>query len=145
VSLLEEYEDRWIPEPNTGCFLWSSTATRKGDGYAMLKSKSVTRIVLTEAAGPPPSPKHDAAHDTLNGCCGPACVNPAHLRWATRQENAFDIPLGKRIERAKIAASGLTSDQRSELARKLMAGRTVEQRWKNALKGWATRRRNSFD
>lgn len=38
--------------------------------------------------GNPPSQKHEAAHSCGNGHLG--CVNPNHLRWATRSENLAD-------------------------------------------------------
>jgi hypothetical protein len=38
--------------------------------------------------GPQPSPKHNVAHACGKGRGG--CVNPVHLRWATRAENEAD-------------------------------------------------------
>ena len=94
---LERHADKWIPEPNTGCFLWfgaisAAPASRPMVGIAGNKIALVSRLVCEEAYGPPPTSKHEAAHNTPNGCVGGLCVNNAHLRWATRKENAADIP-----------------------------------------------------
>ena len=63
-------------------------------------------------------------------------VNPDHLRWATRKENAFDIAFEKqKVQRAKRAAAGLTAEERSEMARGLMAARTPDQRRENGRQG----------
>lgn len=40
------------------------------------------RLSCETEHGPPPSPKHQAAHS----CRNPLCLNPRHLRWATRTE-----------------------------------------------------------
>jgi len=46
----------------------------------------VHRIVCEQANGPPPTPKHEAGHLCQNGRGG--CVEPSHLKWMTRAENA---------------------------------------------------------
>lgn len=39
-------------------------------------------LSCTMAHGEPPTPKHQAAHS----CHNPLCLNPRHLRWATKAE-----------------------------------------------------------
>jgi hypothetical protein len=154
VSFLDDLSDRWTPEPNTGCYLWSGGTN--GRGYAQANSKLIGRIILEEAVGPPPTSKHQAAHDTPNGCCGPACINPSHLRWATVRENKMDMPAKARSEMVRWAQASLTAEQRTERASKasafltkeersnqqraLMASRTPEERSEIVRKGHATRR-----
>lgn len=48
-----------------------------------------SRYVLEHTAGPPPTAGHVAAHAPIK-CHQPRCLNPSHLRWATRQENTAD-------------------------------------------------------
>ena len=107
MALLDQHADKWTPEPNTGCFIWLAW----GDGSARNRPRvmvggrktTVARKVCEEAYGPPPTPKHDTAHNTPNGCVGGSCVNPDHLRWATRSENMLDVPVEKRREKARLA------------------------------------------
>lgn len=47
-----------------------------------------TRLICKFTHGDPPSPRHEAAHSCGGG--HEACVNPAHLRWATPEENWAD-------------------------------------------------------
>lgn len=77
---------------------------RHHNGYASMLSegqtKYVHRLVCEEANGPPPTPKHDAAHSCGRGHEG--CVTRRHLRWATRAENEADkIRHGTRIARGR--------------------------------------------
>jgi hypothetical protein len=95
VTTLERHVEKWVPEPNTGCFIWMGAVNNVGRpmvGVAGDKVALVSRLVCEEAYGLAPTLKHEAAHNTPNGCVGGICVNGAHLRWATRKENAADIP-----------------------------------------------------
>ena len=96
MSVLEQHTDKWVPEPNTGCYLWTG-AVAGGGGRPMVgvgrdwRPTLVSRLVCEEVYGPPPTPDHQAAHNTPNGCVGGLCVNGDHLRWATRKENYADM------------------------------------------------------
>ena len=95
MAALERHADKWIPEPNTGCYLWTGAIINSGRPVVGVGPKGVrlvSRVVCEELNGPPPTSKHEAAHNTPNGCVGGLCVNGDHLRWATRKENAADIP-----------------------------------------------------
>lgn len=75
------------------CVIWPYA--RDETGYAVFRnpggSNLATRYVCERASGPAPTPKHEAAHSCGNGSLG--CVNPNHLRWATRAENQADRAL----------------------------------------------------
>jgi len=72
------------------CLIWPFGRTTAG--YALLhsgdKAEYVHRLACEHLHGPAPSLKHDAAHSCGKGDEG--CVNPQHLRWATRKENNAD-------------------------------------------------------
>lgn len=69
------------------CLDWPFARSEKGYGK-IGKGTRVHRLVCERVHGPPPSPDHDAAHSCGRGHMG--CVNPQHLRWATKSENQMD-------------------------------------------------------
>lgn len=92
MTLLQKYESWWIPEPNTGCYIWLGYFSRNPTLTIKYKKINVARVVCEEINGPPPTSEHQAAHNTPNGCIGRFCVNGNHLRWATQSENERDKP-----------------------------------------------------
>lgn len=72
------------------CIFWPYAKHRKGFGLIMYQGKTrvAARVVCEMLHGPPASASLQAAHGCGNGHL--ACVNPYHLRWATKLENAAD-------------------------------------------------------
>lgn len=86
---------KWIDEvaviyQSDECLTWPFGGN--GNGYGSVFSDGrITcphRIICERVNGPAPTPRHDAAHSCGKGHEG--CVNPRHLRWATRSENLMD-------------------------------------------------------
>lgn len=50
------------------------------------RTRSIHRVVCERSHGAPPFPAAQAAH----ACGNSLCVNPGHIRWASRAENAAD-------------------------------------------------------
>jgi hypothetical protein len=79
-------EDRYIPEPNSGCWLWLGAVSDNGYGSAWdSKNKRVLgahRYVYESMSGPIPE-----GHDLDHKCRVRSCVNPNHLEPVTRKEN----------------------------------------------------------
>lgn len=101
------------------CLIWPFA--KDGAGYARITLDGVSttahRVVCERAHGPAPTPAHQAAHDR-NGkpCVSAACVNPAHLRWATPKENTGDkVPHGTSQVGARNPISILTEQQVREI------------------------------
>lgn len=86
-------EDRVGHNDGSDCLKWPFGTASSGYGY--LRAGGVLlgahRTMCALVNGPPPTPKHEAAHSCGKGHEG--CVNPRHLRWATSQENKADIIL----------------------------------------------------
>lgn len=83
------------------------------DGYLLIKlidmdgvrqTVLVSRVIAEAFHGPPPSPSHEAAHNS--GVRTDNCES--NLRWATRPENAADrvkhgtLPVGEKNAHAKL-------------------------------------------
>jgi hypothetical protein len=82
------WQDRVIPEPNTGCLLWDGPTV---DGkYAQIKRKGsrifVHRFVWEEARGPIPD-----GLLVCHRCDVPACCNVDHLFLGTHKDNTQDM------------------------------------------------------
>lgn len=79
-----------MPFEGDDCLLWPYGKHRFGYGMVNLNGRSFLVHVLAceHANGPKPTPEHEVAHSCGSGHKG--CVNPRHLRWATRVENSAD-------------------------------------------------------
>lgn len=79
-----------IPSKTEACLRWPFA--QNGVGYPVItidgERKYAHRLVCEAAHGAPPTQNHEVAHACGNGHLG--CVNPRHLRWATRPENMDD-------------------------------------------------------
>lgn len=79
-----------LPYEGDDCLIWPFG--RRSNGYATIwvgaAMGNVCRIVCQERHGPPPTPKHEAAHSCGKGHEG--CVAKGHLTWKTRAENESD-------------------------------------------------------
>ena len=85
--------ERYTACRQTACLIWPFNRHCKGYGVVSYQRKpqGAHRIMCILAHGPPPTPKHQAAHSCGNGHLG--CVNPRHLRWATQKENSADAKI----------------------------------------------------
>ena len=109
---------RWIEDhasyQGSECLTWPFR--RGGRGYAYISNEPASRRMCELAHGAAPSAAHQAAHSCGNGHLG--CINPRHLRWATKQDNERDkiahgtLRVGRQLPWAK-----LTEDQVREIRR----------------------------
>lgn len=71
------------------CLFWPHTSPGVRSTLQFRGRKmSASRAMCLEVWGEPPTPDHESAHSCGNGHLD--CLNPQHIRWATRSENAAD-------------------------------------------------------
>jgi hypothetical protein len=71
------------------CLIWPLGKANYGYGEVLVdgQKRLAHRVVCELVHGKPPKGKNDAAHR----CGNRLCVNPFHLRWASRAENVEDM------------------------------------------------------
>lgn len=80
-----------VPYSGDDCLIWPFARGPKGRGAVCHNSRilGAHREVCRLVHGEPTSVDLEAAHSCGNGHLG--CVNPNHLRWATKMENVQDM------------------------------------------------------
>lgn len=88
AKIKERFLDSFIPEPNSGCWLWLKGTFTTGYGQMRVhKRKSHAHRVSWEIHnGPIPD-----GLCVLHKCDTPSCVNPAHLFLGTLKDNTRDM------------------------------------------------------
>ena len=103
--------DRVLPEPNSGCWIWSQSLTPTGYGQGTLNSFYYKghRLSYQIFKGPIEKDLH-----VLHKCDTPSCVNPDHLWLGTHKENMQDM-FSKKRRKAVVGESHgiskLTADE----------------------------------
>ena len=87
-TLFERLDAKWIPEPNTGCWLWMACTSR---GYGKIGRTgggaplAAHRVMWERRRGPiPPGMYLD------HTCRTRPCINPDHLRVVTPYVNTIE-------------------------------------------------------
>jgi hypothetical protein len=104
------------------CLIWPFGRDGRGYGAMTLNGRRVQvhRAACEQTSGPPHA-NSEVAHNCGNGHLG--CVNPRHLRWATKKENAGDRAVhGTLVRGSAVTISKLTEDQVRTIRQRLAEG-----------------------
>lgn len=87
MSLQERFESKYIPEPNSGCWLWTAAVHRNGYGKFGIGRKLhlAHRVSWEIYRGEKP-----LGRNVLHSCDMPCCVNPDHLFLGSQYDNIKD-------------------------------------------------------
>jgi hypothetical protein len=125
-SLWDRFHDKFVPDPNSGCWLWTGASKELGYGVIGLGHREdgtakAHRVAYQLYKGDIPQ-----GMNVLHSCDLPCCVNPAHLRLGTLSDNSRDCVSrgrhktpdnrGERATWAKLNAEKVAQIKKRELA-----------------------------
>ncbi len=96
-------DENYIPEPNSGCWLWLLGIVRGGYGQTQIDGKKYLahRVQWVRFNGPIPKGMFICHH-----CDTPLCINPNHLFMGNHQDNMSDAVRKGRFQYFRNAFRG---------------------------------------
>ena len=99
----EAFDQKWTPEPFSGCWLWTRGITGGGYGTSYMNGNPIVahRLSWIFYRGDIP-----AGMFVCHKCDIKLCVNPDHLFLGTQYDNMLDASRKKRLPRGKGELNG---------------------------------------
>ena len=99
-TLQERFDERYTPEPMSGCWLWAGTI--ETGGYGQVWVREYGRLCLAHRLSWSLHCGDPGKSYVLHRCDNPPCVNPAHLFLGTHSDNMRDRSAKGRHPRARL-------------------------------------------
>lgn len=139
-SILERFEDRYIPEPNSGCWLWFSNVN-PSTGYGRFYIDEEQKVLAHQFSFAHYKGRLPHGLIIRHTCDIKCCVNPEHLIPGTHKQNTQDAiergqhSMGIRSPHAKLSEAEVlivfsAQESISEIARRFSISRMQVQRIK---------------
>jgi hypothetical protein len=109
----ERFNRMWMPEPYSGCWLWTGACMPWGYGVGSIRAKNIYahRLSWLLHRGEIPNGVF-----VLHKCDTPACVNPDHLFLGTNTDNRKDsVSKSRHVYGERCRKSNLTAEQIIEI------------------------------
>ena len=122
---LSNFEDKFIPEPNTGCWIWLATLSNKGYGKFKHNGKMVGAHRVSYELY---HKDFDKSLCVLHRCDNRLCVNPSHLFQGTKKDNGVDMVSKNRSTKgSKNSKAKLTEEQVIKIKQLLLSNKYTHQ------------------
>lgn len=87
ANIILRFESKYIPEPNSGCWIWLGATNKDGYGRFKFHNKLIgahraSMMIYNE--------QENSSMCVLHKCDNPYCVNPNHLFFGTHLDNMRD-------------------------------------------------------
>ena len=113
------FDAKWVPEPNSGCWLWFGASSSWGYGNVRLRGRYLRahRVSWERANGPVP-----VGLVVMHKCDVRCCVNPDHLRLGTKRDNSVDMARKGRQRNGRGSQARLSAEDVREIRRRRAEG-----------------------
>lgn len=108
---ITRFERFYIPEPNSGCWLWLGAVDKDGYGFFWLDGKTIR---ASQASWILFNGRRIGRKFALHSCDNPSCVNPQHLFLGNNKNNMIDCSLKGRIACGERHGNATLTDKQAK-------------------------------